>query len=296
MKNVDIDTYAKLNLSLDITGRRFDGYHLMSSVMQNVDIFDTVRLEITENNDIVCKSDSEKAPSDNTNLAFKAVSAFRDYTGIKQGVNIYINKRIPVQAGLGGGSADAAAALYGMNLLNESPLDFETLKKIGVSIGADVPFAMTGGTCLAEGIGEKLTDLPDFYSDFLIVKPEKGLSTKEVFKMADLVDLKERPDNDKVIHALRRGDIREILVNLGNALYTSAGKLLPEIENIISDLRSRFKAQAAVMSGSGSAVFGIFDDEKAYDSAHAYFKNLYAEVYRAKSVSYSMRLRGDLRV
>lgn len=245
---MDIRAYAKINLTLDVTGKRPDGYHLLRSIMCAVDIFDEVHIEPAVG--ISVRFDAD-IPAENT--ALRAAREFCRRTG--QGCGIAINKHIPQQAGMGGGSADAAAVLRGLNRLYGNPLLEEELFSIGVGIGADVPFCLMGGCALAEGIGELLTPLPAPSLPLVIVKGSGGVSTRALFSGLRL-PLTARPDTASALTAIKSGDIEQLAPLCVNALEPPAAALLPEI------LQNRRRLESlgarAFMTGSGSAVVGIF--------------------------------------
>ena len=286
--------YGKVNLGLDITGRREDGYHLVRMVMQSVDIFDTLTFERLTHNEIITDENSIKnSGSANTvsgeaadggiaekppiiitatndpslslgedNLIYKAARLLMDRFNIADGVRISLTKEIPIAAGMAGGSSDCAATLKGINELFEMGLSEEELRDIGVSLGADVPYCIMGGTALSEGIGEILTRLPDIPNvTFLIAKPEFGISTKEAYGAFDSIpeaDVKH-PDIDGMVEAVRSGNLSGITDRLGNVLEQASIPAHPQIEEI-KKIMGENGAEAALMSGSGPTVFGIFTD------------------------------------
>ncbi len=261
MEHISVKACAKLNLFLEITGKLPDGYHTLCSVMQSVDLFDYVKISKAPGKDIsVCCSKEEL--DGESNIAYKAASLFFETIGFCAGVDIYIEKRIPLEAGLAGGSADAAAVLFGLNKLFDSRLSEEELLEIGVKCGADVPFSLTGGTILAEGIGEKFTPLPPLPDCWVvIVKPEAGMSTKASYEFYDehcgCHSEHERPS--ELIGALEKGGLRSVGEHLYNVLEPAALKIgIEDIKQRLSDLG----AVGSAMTGSGTAVFGIFDSEE----------------------------------
>lgn len=256
---------AKINLCLDIIGVREDGYHLLESVMQSVDLHDTVRIRRSREKGIRVFCNSISVP-EKSNTAYKAAQAFFRAVGLPEdtGVSIRIIKRIPSQAGMGGGSADAAAVLVGLNRLFKTKLSEDKLSCIGVEIGADVPFCVCGGTRLARGIGEiltKLDDCADCY--FVIVKGSEGVSTKEAYEDFDNASDLANLCVEKVVEAITAGDFDGLRGNLINVFEQSTR--VKEVSKIVDDLRSLGAVEAA-MTGSGSTVFGIFSDKKAAKS------------------------------
>ena len=261
MNCISIKAPAKLNLFLDITGKLTNGYHEIASVMQTVDLFDYVKISKADEISVLC---SNPVLNGDKNIAYKAAEFFFDKSGIESGAEIYIDKRIPSEAGMAGGSADAAAVLYGLNQIFDEPFSSEELCEIGAKCGADVPFSLMGGTMLAEGIGEKLTPvtpLPDCW--LVIVKPDFGMSTPESYKYYDehgLFSL-EHPDKQDILANLEEKNLSGICESLYNVLEHTVEN--PVIGEIKSEML-RFGAMGSMMTGSGTAVFGIFDSiEKA---------------------------------
>lgn len=261
---------AKLNLYLDITGILPDGYHGLRSVMQSIDLYDTVKVEPADT--IRLTVDKKYIPTDERNTAFKAAKAFFEATGIQGGAEISIRKIIPVGAGMAGGSADAAAVLNLLNILYGMPLSAEELSAVALKVGADVPFCLEGGTMLAEGKGEKLTPLPRLAKCFfVVVKPDFSVSTKDAYKMYDEQG-GDCPDVDGILSALKQRNIRQVCASMGNDLERCIASRHPDI-NEIKDKLLGLGAIGAMMTGSGSAVFGVFEDmaqaQKAADEMRA---------------------------
>ena len=275
-KSVTRKAYAKVNLVLDVLSRRSDGYHNVRMVMQNLDIFDTLEFTLLpeeaaspEDARIILETDSDRIPTDGRNLIIKAVRLMYVTYGLKQNMKINLAKRIPVEAGMAGGSTDAAAAFHAVNELFSLGLSVEELMDLGVKIGADVPFCIYAKTALAEGIGEKLTpvaSLPDCH--ILVAKPPVTLSTKEIYTNLSLVGL-EHPDVDGMVEALAAGDLAAVSGKLSNVLETVSVKVYREIEAIKSTMMI-CHAAGSIMTGSGPTVFGIFETEEyakqAYES------------------------------
>ncbi|MBE6885674.1 MAG: 4-(cytidine 5'-diphospho)-2-C-methyl-D-erythritol kinase [Ruminococcaceae bacterium] len=258
MNQITLKAYAKLNLTLDIIDRRADGYHNLRMLMQSVDLFDTVTITRGGEGIRVILSDAE-IPSDERNTAYRAAMAFYRLAEIEpEGLTIEIEKRIPSQAGMAGGSADAAAVLEGMNTLYKTQISNHQLIELGAEIGADVPFCIVGGTKLVEGIGDLITDLPEIDPCyFVIAKGETGVNTGAAFRRFDECGSSSRPDTDSVLAALVAGDLEAAGQGFANALYDAAD--LPEIGELIEKIKE-FDPLGAVMTGSGSAVFGMFTD------------------------------------
>lgn len=277
MKQVCLEAYAKINLTLDISGRREDGYHLLNSVMQSVSLADTLTL-IQKPKGITITVDHTDLPTDDRNICYRAASAFQAYTQIQGGVEIIINKQIPLAAGLGGGSADAAAVLHGLNILFDAKLDLRQLQAIGLTLGADVPFCLQGGTCLVEGIGEKVTPLTPFpQSALVLVKPDANVSTAEVYGQLDLKSHGGK-STQKLIKLLgERQDTLQLAAVLENALESVTKTFVPEV-NIWQERLMGHGAQGALMSGSGPTVFGLFATK---DQAHSFLNTFQgqAQIY-----------------
>lgn len=258
MDNYEIRAYAKINLSLDVTGRLENGYHLVKMIMQTVGIFDELRFEKTED-EIAMTADSGELPGVQDNLIYKAVSLVKEIYGISGGVKVSLKKNIPVAAGMAGGSTDAAAALKAMNKLYGLGLSLGELQELGVKLGADIPYCLLGGTALAEGIGEILTPLPPVPKAVLLVaKPAISVSTKEVYQELDSHEIPSHPDVEGMLSAIRGGDLAGITKRLGNVLETVTVGRYP----VIGRIKSRMLecgARGSLMSGSGPTVFGIFD-------------------------------------
>lgn len=277
-KTVTKKAYAKVNLGLDIVGLREDGYHLVKMIMQTIDLFDVLTFRPAERPGIFLKI-SEKStipdvadvPTDGRNLIVKAAGRILEKAGIPEaGVEILLEKHIPMAAGMAGGSTDCAAALRGVAELMELDLGEKELVEIGVSLGADVPYCLMGGTALSEGIGEVLTPLPALPPcGFLIVKPEFGASTKEVYGAYDRLMPEEirHPDIDGMTEALKRGDLSGVAARLGNVLEPVTVAMHPQIRTI-EDLIRRSGVKDTIMTGSGPTVFGILP-ETIKDAEHA---------------------------
>lgn len=270
MQSLTLNTAAKINLSLDVVGKRADGYHLLSTVMQSVSLADQVYLELDkQGSGLILLCDTPGIPLDEQNTACRAARLFLDATGIDAGVRIYIEKKIPAAAGLAGGSSDAAAVLFGLSELCDHPLDAPVLFGLAERIGADVPFCLLGGTALCEGIGEILTPLPAFDGlSVLLVKPDFGLSTPWVFSQLDLARLGSRPDQPALIDAMRQRDLEAMRQATANVLESVSIKAHPVLNEIRGRL-TQLGAGLAMMSGSGPTVFGLFADSETCDQAMA---------------------------
>ena len=268
MNEIRLRAYAKVNLGLDVLRRREDGYHDVRMIMQNINLFDKIYIKRRREPGISVKSNLAYLPNDKGNLAYRAAALLMDEFKVKDGVDIELYKFIPVAAGMAGGSADAAAVLYGINKMFKLGLDLEGLMKRGVSLGADIPYCLMGGTVLAEGIGEKLTrlkDCPDCY--FVVAKPPFSVSTKLVYENLVLDENTVHPDIDGIMDAIEAQDVTGIADKLSNVLETVTAVEYPDIEGIKKKMRE-CGALNALMSGSGPTVFGIFDDKEKAESCN----------------------------
>ena len=264
MQAVTINAPAKLNLALDITGVTENGYHLMEMVMQTVTLYDRVTLRRQETGGIALSCDVPGLPCGRENIAWKAAERFFDACGIaRRDISIHLEKRIPQQAGMAGGSADGAGVLAGLDLLYGTGLSTEELCRIGVQVGADVPFCLCGGTAAVRGIGEQITPLPPLPDClFVIAKPKGGISTQRAVAEYDRAGLGPVFRLDEMAKAISDGDLAGVCARMYNALERVCG--LRDVEVIKATLLS-MGAKGALMTGSGSAVFGIFTDRgRAY--------------------------------
>lgn len=267
MKQITKRAYAKINLALDVLRRRPDGYHEVKMIMQTVDIYDTLTFTAKAEPGIILNIDNAKLSSGKDNLICLAADRLLSEAHVSQGAEICLTKRIPIAAGMAGGSTDAAATLLGLNELFELGYSLEELQKISVELGADIPYCLMGGTALSEGIGEILTRLPAPVQCTLVVaKPDINVSTKFVYENLNLETLDYHPDIDGMIEAVKSGSLRGITDRLGNVLETVTVKEYPVISEI-KDLMKNEGAENALMSGSGPTVFGIFADEEAANNA-----------------------------
>lgn len=254
--------YAKINIGLDVLRRRADGYHEVKMIMQTVDIYDELVLERRKQPGIELRMDNSELPSGGDNLICRAADLLFREKEITGGVNISLTKRIPIAAGMAGGSADAAAALRGVNELFDLGYSLTELQALGVGLGADIPYCLAGGTMLSEGIGEILTPLPAPPAAHLVIaKPDINVSTAFVYGNLHADSLAWHPDIDGMIAALQKGDLDGITGRLGNVLETVTVKAHPVIEQIKELLRKQ-GAENALMSGSGPTVFGIFKEKE----------------------------------
>ena len=251
---------AKINLGLDVLGRRENGYHDVRMVMQTIYLYDNVTLTKTEEPGIQLQTNLFYLPVDEKNIAYKAAKILMDEFQIKEGVHITLDKHIPVAAGMAGGSSNAAAVLVGMNRLFRLGLSEQDLMERGVSLGADVPYCVMRGTVLAEGIGEILTPLAPLPKCYILVaKPSISVSTKTVYEKLDAHEIEDHPDIDGVIAGLEAGDLKKVAGSMGNVLERVTIEDYPIIQEI-KNAMVEAGALNAMMSGSGPTVFGIFED------------------------------------
>lgn len=284
-----VNAYAKINLTLDITGKRKDGYHLLRMVMQSVSLCD--KLVITDSGSgISVITSHDEIPCNEENTAYKAAAAFFEYTGAASNLTIHIQKVIPSQAGLGGGSADAAAVLLALNKMHNTGMTKETLCQIGLKVGADVPFCIIGGTRFAEGIGDKLSPLLALPPCHIVIcKPPVEVDTKKAYALADAAAKKESGFTSSMLHAVRVGDLRAVAQNLGNEFEQVMH--LAEVDHI-KDAMKQCGALGACMTGSGSAVFGIFEDLSKAVSCQSELGEVYPEVFVCEPVTSGCILEG----
>lgn len=283
MDKISIKAFAKINLTLDVTGKRENGYHDVQMVMQQIDLHDLVVLERREQG-ISLETDADYLPLDDTNIAWKAAEAVMAWTGRKMGIHIRIEKHIPVAAGLAGGSTDAAAVIQGMNILYELGLSQQDMMDIGVGIGADVPFCILGGTALAEGIGEKLRPVELNKPMWMVLsKPGIGVSTKKIYEALNYKSIDNHPKTQAMVSAVESGDVGEICELLGNVLEPVTLSLYPTV-GVLKGKMKEFGACGVLMSGSGPSVFGIFKSyEKACTAANR-LKRIYKQTYVTKTI------------
>lgn len=276
--------YAKVNLSLDVVGKRDDGYHLLKMIMQQIDLYDLIEIKENEEKEIKIFCDKQYVPLDSRNLAYKAAELFMKIYDVNIGIDIKIQKNIPVSAGLAGGSTDAAGVLRIMREMFKKDLSLEELMKIGLKIGSDVPYCIQGGTVLCEGIGEKMTSLKPFRGAILVlVKPNFGVSTKEVYKNLDVKKIYKHPNTDLLIDLMEKRDMRNIGINMKNVLENVTVSTYPAIANIKREML-QLGALGSLMSGSGSTVFGIYEDMLKAQRAYDYFKNIYNDVFITRTL------------
>ena len=262
-----LQAFAKINLGLDVLGKREDGYHEVRMIMQTIRMYDQLDMRKSVEPGIHLTTNKKYIPVDENNLVWRAAKLMMDTCGIIEGVSIHLHKVIPVAAGMAGGSSDAAATLVGMNRLFHCGLSKEKLMELGVQIGADVPYCVLRGTALAEGIGEKLTVLPPMPDCWILIgKPGISVSTKYVYTTLDLNTDTLHPDIDGMKKALEDGNLYGITERMGNVLQDVTIPAYPEVERIKEQMKT-LGAVNAMMSGSGPTVFGIFDNEEKAQKA-----------------------------
>lgn len=277
-KSVTVLAPAKLNLSLDVVGTLPNGYHDLDMVMQTIDLYE--RLELRRSQYLNLRMPGSFVPVNEKNTAVKAAIAFFNYTGLLAGVDITIHKKVPVRAGMAGGSADAAGVLVGLNELYGARLSMSELCAIGAGIGADVPFALVGGTCRVRGVGDLIKPLPpcpDCW--FVVVMPSVGISTPEAFQRYDQMGSPVHPDCDKQEAAVRADDLSGVCAAASNALEHCSGAT--ETPSICALLNEN-GALTSLMTGSGAAVFGVFEQEEQAKAAADALRGEYKQVYLAR--------------
>lgn len=263
MKQIELKALAKINLGLDVLGRRENGYHDVRMVMQSIYLYDGVRIEKKAEPGIELTSNLFFLPTGDGNIAYKAADMLIREFQLEEGVRITLNKHIPVAAGLAGGSSNAAAVLFGMNRLFGLKLSQQDLMERGVKLGADVPYCILRGTVLAEGIGEEMTVLPAMPKcTVLIAKPPISVSTKVVYEALDAKEIVVHPDIDGLLAGLEKGNLKQIASCMGNVLEDVTIPMHPVIEEIKQTMKD-CGALTAMMSGSGPTVFGLFENKMA---------------------------------
>ena len=274
---------AKINLGLEILGKNNDGYHNVEMVMQTVSLYDKVTVSVTSNGDINVICDKNINCESNRNIAYRCAEEFFEYTKIKNpGITIKIAKNIPMEAGLAGGSTDGAGTLIALNKIFGTNLSTNELMNLGGKIGADIPFCIMKGTAIATGIGTdlvKISTLQDY--SVVIVKPDFSISTKEAYEKSDSLDIKNHVKFDKLLKALNEGNIEKICENLFNRFESVISQ--NEIFHIKNKLIN-FGAKGALMSGSGSSVFGIFENSSKASNALEALKKEYTQVFLCRPI------------
>ena len=279
--------YAKINLGLDVTGVREDGYHIVKMIMQNVDLYDTLTFEDNDSGEIVLTASTDKIETDERNLICKVANQLKRKFNVKKGVSMHLVKRIPVAAGMAGGSTDGAAAYLALNELWELGLSKKELCELAVSLGADIPYCIIGGTALAEGIGEELTAIGDMPACHLVIaKPAIDVSTGWVYKELDSKEIVEHPDIDGIKAAIEAGDLKKMCSLIGNVLEDVTSSKYKEVGQI-EEILEKEGAVGAFMTGSGPTVFGVFDNKEAAEAGYNAVKasNLAPEVFLSAPIN-----------
>jgi len=278
-----IKAYGKVNISLDVVGKREDGYHLLSMIMQNIDLYDEIEVEKQECG-IILECNKSYVPVDNRNLAYKAAEIFKERYDIVDGVKINIEKNIPVSAGLAGGSTDAAAVLKVMNKLFNVNATEEELMELGLKLGADIPYCIHGGTALCEGIGEIITPIKPFRDKIVVlVKPAFGVSTKEVYKNFNLEKVKQHPKTAEIINAIENDDLNFVASNMKNLLENVTLRK----HKILIKIKEEMNACGAInsmMSGSGPTVFALCQHYSRAQRVYNGLKGFCEEVYLVRTL------------
>jgi 4-diphosphocytidyl-2-C-methyl-D-erythritol kinase len=281
MRQIELKALAKINLGLDVLGKRENGYHDVRMIMQSIYLYDDVKIERKTAPGIELSSNLFFLPTGDGNIAYKAAQMLIEEFGIEEGVRITLHKHIPVAAGMAGGSSNAAAVLFGMNRLFGLKLSRQELMERGVKLGADVPYCIMRGTVLAEGIGEELKELPAMPKcTVLIAKPPISVSTKVVYEALDACEIVRHPDIDGLMEALEKENLREVAAHMGNVLEDVTIPMHPEIAEIKQVMKD-CGALNAMMSGSGPTVFGLFENKMAARKAQRVIreKELAKQVY-----------------
>ena len=290
MDKVTVIAPAKINLSLDILGVDDRGYHLLDMIMQTVSLFERVTVSKKEK-DITLSSNARYIPTDSKNVAVKAAMLFFEYTGIQGGAHIHIKKTVPIKAGMAGGSADAAGVIVGLDKIYETNLTRQQMCEIGAKAGSDVPFMIMGGTKRVQGVGEIIKPCPPMPRCHLVIcMPDKGVSTPAAFANYDTLGEKTLVETDKLVAAMEENDIYGVAKYMANDLEKAAAS---EYTQPIKEELIQQGAIGSVMTGSGAAVFGVFDDEDKAKAAVEYFRSRVRSVFIAKPVGFGATIAKD---
>ena len=289
MNSIQLKSRAKINLSIDVLGKREDGYHLVEMIMQTIDLFDKIKIFSLKEDTIIIESNSLDIPLDSTNIVYKAADLIKKQYNIKEGVKIIIEKNIPIAAGMAGGSSNAAAVLVGLNQLWQLKLSENKLKELG----ADVPFCIGGQTALAENIGEKLTKIDGLSENIfiLVCKPELFVSTKEIYEEIDSKIIEKRPNNKLLIQLLKENKIQQIADNMYNVLEEVTRERYPVIEEI-EKIMMENDALGSMMSGSGPTVFGLYINREDAENCKNKLLKKFSQVYIVKSHNKGVEIYG----
>ena len=290
MDKVTVIAPAKINLSLDILGVDERGYHLLDMIMQTVSLFERVTVS-KKKKDITLSSNARYIPTDSKNVAVKAAMLFFEYTGIQGGAHIHIKKTVPIKAGMAGGSADAAGVIVGLDKIYETNLTRQQMCEIGAKAGSDVPFMIMGGTKRVQGVGEIIKPCPPMPRCHLVIcMPDKGVSTPAAFANYDTLGEKTLVETDKLVSAMEENDIYGVAKYMANDLEKAAAS---EYTQPIKEELIQQGAIGSVMTGSGAAVFGVFDDEDKAKAAVEYFRDRVRSVFIAKPVGFGATIAKD---
>lgn len=293
MNCIELKSRAKINLSIDVLGKREDGYHLVEMIMQTIDLYDVIKIRELSSDDIIIKSNSKDIPLDDTNIVYKAINLLRDKFNINKGIEVFLQKNIPIAAGMAGGSSNAAAILVGLNKLWSLNLSELDLQELGLNLGADVPFCISGKTALAKGIGEELTFVKGLPKDIsiLICKPEIFVSTKDVYEGLDLNNIQIRPNNEKLLEYLKEEDVSSLAKNMVNVLEGVTSNSYIEIKDIENTMMEN-GALGSMMSGSGPTVFGLYKNREDALSCKKKLLRKYKQVYIVNSSEKGVEIIG----
>ena len=293
MNCIELKSRAKINLSIDVLGKRKDGYHLVEMIMQTIDLYDVIKIRELSSDDIIIKSNSKDIPLDDTNIVYKAINLLRDKFNINKGIEVFLQKNIPIAAGMAGGSSNAAAILVGLNKLWSLNLSELDLQELGLNLGADVPFCISGKTALAKGIGEELTFVKGLPKDIsiLICKPEIFVSTKDVYEGLDLNNIQIRPNNEKLLEYLKEEDVSSLAENMVNVLEGVTSNSYIEIKDIENAMMEN-GALGSMMSGSGPTVFGLYKNREDALSCKKNLLRKYKQVYIVNSSEKGVEIIG----
>ena len=284
MQEIQVQAYGKLNLSLDILRRQPTGYHDMRMVMETVELCDDVHIAVSEGDSVQLSTNLHYLPVDDSNIAAEAAEAFfRELNLPRRQVTIHIHKRLPVSAGVAGGSANAAAVLRGLNELMGTGLGTEKLRRLGLMLGSDVPYCISGGTALAEGRGEVLTPLDPLPPCHIVIcKPRFSISTASLFGRIDCAKIRHRPDTAGMVAALRSGNLGQVAVRMYNVFEDVLDERQKEVL-VIKRALLEAGALGAAMTGTGPSVFGLFDDADAARAAYEQLGAVYAETFLTRN-------------
>ncbi|MGM0380022.1 MAG: 4-(cytidine 5'-diphospho)-2-C-methyl-D-erythritol kinase [Bacillota bacterium] len=284
MEKLKLKSRAKINLGLDVVGKYENGYHKVDMVMQEIELYDTlIFTKLKKDNGIIIKCNSKSIPTGSENLIYKAIKELNKIIDKNINIKIDLKKNIPIAAGLGGGSSNAATTIKACNTLYDLNLSVEKMKEIGKKIGADVPFFIEGGCCRAKGIGEKLTKINGLKKGWIVlVKPNIGISTQKIYKQLNYPLINNHPKIDNIVKGLKSNDIYKISNELGNVLQKITLNNYSVVMNIKNKMEDT-KALGSLMSGSGPTIFGIFKNYEEGNTAYKMFKKIYNETYLIRS-------------